>query len=115
MQHCYCSICRHLSGAAFQTWMPCARLDWGDSDVELVRTTSHGSRHRCRGCGSVMTIVYDAQPDTVWPAAGAIDDDALPSRDDCRALYRQIHICCATVPPWYELPADGRPRLPFAS
>ena len=112
LQHCYCSICRKLSGGAFQSWMPARKLEWTSEPgaLDLVRTTRHGRRHQCRRCGSVMTIIYDAQPDTPWPAAGAIDDDAFSSSE--ASIYRIIHICCETFPPWYSLPSnDTYPRL----
>ena len=84
LQHCYCRLCRQLSGAAYVTWVPVQRetLQWeagvgsttDDPDaLELVRTTPHGQRHQCSQCGSVLTIVYDGQPDLVWPAAGCFD------------------------------------------
>jgi hypothetical protein len=68
----------------------------------------------------VLTIVYDAQPDCVWPAAGAIDDDAYPPAGGAEggelsaALGRVIHICCTDMQGWYELPDDGLPRLKYA-
>ncbi|KAJ8605386.1 hypothetical protein CTAYLR_002402 [Chrysophaeum taylorii] len=114
LQHCYCTICQRASGGPFQTWMPCSSLTWERSDnLELVRTTGHGRRHQCTRCAAVLTIVYDSQPHTIWPAAGAVDDACLPSPDH-PALYRQIHICCTTVPPWYVLPDDNLPRLRYA-
>ena len=84
-----------------------------DSTLELVRTTPHGSRHMCTRCGTTLTIVYDAQPDCVWPVAGVLDDDSLPA-DLPRALGRTIHICCSMMQAWYELPDDGLPRLKYA-
>lgn len=81
--------------------------------LELVRTTRHGRRHACRACGTVLTIVYDAQPDCLWPAAGVLDDDSLPP-DLGAALGRSIHICCLHKQPWYRLPEDGLDRLAHA-
>ena len=50
-QHCYCKLCRQLSGAAAQTWVP-VRLEgftWlRQETLELVRTTAHGQRHMVR-------------------------------------------------------------------
>lgn len=115
LQHCYCTLCQRYSGSAFQTWLPCSNLEFrATRHLELVRTTGHGQRHQCRLCGSVLTILYDSQLNTIWPAAGAIHDDDMPSADDARALYRKIHICCETAPPWYLLPDDGLPRLKYA-
>ena len=96
-QHCYCKLCRQLSGAAAQTWVP-VRLEgftWlRQETLELVRTTAHGQRHMCSRCGGVLTIVYDAQPDCIWPAAGALDDRAYPAGAALDAvLCRSVHIC----------------------
>ena len=49
-----------------------------DETLKLIRTTGHGSGHMCRKCGTTLTIVYDNQPDCLWPVAGVIDDDSLP-------------------------------------
>ena len=109
-QHCYCNLCRRLSGSVAQTWVPVRPEGWKwtkDTTLELVRTTRHGQRHMCTACGCTMTIVYDSQPDCVWPVAGAIDDDCLP-KDVSAALCRAIHICCSMMQPWYVLPEDGK-------
>ena len=117
-QHCYCKLCRQLSGAASQTWVPVRRkgFTWLRREtLELVRTTGHGQRHMCSRCGGVLSIVYDSQPDCIWPAAGALDDHAYPAGAALHAaLCRSIHICCSMMPPWYQLPDDGLPRLPYA-
>ena len=136
-QHCYCGICRRLSGAAAQTWIPVRPKGfrrarrvrderpppsvrtapirrWTSRDsLELVRTTKHGKRHVCTACGTVLTIVYNSQPDCIWPVAGVIDDGDYPS-DLGAALCRSIHICCLYKQPWYELPQDGLDRLAYA-
>ena len=111
-----CRLCRQLSGAVAQTWVP-VRPDgfvWSRSEtLQLVRTTGHGQRHMCSRCGGVLSIVYDSQPDCIWPVAGSIDDAAMPSELGA-ALCRSIHICCAALQPWYALPDDGQPRLKYA-
>jgi len=115
-QHCYCNLCRQLSGAASMTWIPCSNEDfvWTNSEsLKLVRTTRHGQRHMCTRCGGVMTIVYDSQPDCTWPVAGVLDDESLP-QDLSQSWYRVIHICCSMMQPWYRLPDDGLPRLKYA-
>lgn len=115
-QHCYCKLCRQLSGSAAMTWIPCTNTDfrWTKQEsLRLVRTTRHGQRHICTNCGGTLTIVYDSQPDCTWPVAGALDDASLPGPDD-ESWYRVIHICCSMMQPWYQLPADGLPRLKYA-
>lgn len=115
LQHCYCKLCRQLSGAAFQTWVPVHQDDfiWTSEEPDLVRTTEHGQRHICGNCAGVLTIVYDEQPDTVWPAAGSMDDASLP-KDVNAYLGRVVHICCIWKQDWYELPRDGLKRVDYA-
>ena len=119
LQHCYCSVCRQLSGSVAQSWVP-VRPDgfrWTRHEtLELVRTTSHGQRHECSHCGGVLTIVYDSQPDCIWPVAGAIDDASYPPTPGAlsASLCRVIHICCTDLQPWYVLPEDSLPRLKYA-
>lgn len=116
VQHCYCNLCRRLSGAASMSWIPCSNEDftWTRSEgLELVRTTRHGQRHICTRCGGVLTIVYDGQPDCTWPVAGALDDESLPP-DLSGSWYRVIHICCSMMQPWFRLPDDDLPRLKYA-
>jgi hypothetical protein len=117
-QHCYCNLCRRLSGSLCETWVPVRPDGWrwlAQGSLELVRTTGHGSRHMCKVCATTLTIVYDSQPDCLWPVAGVLDDDSLPPAETLpRALCRAIHICCSMMQPWYELPDDGLPRLKYA-
>lgn len=112
-QHCYCNLCRRLSGAAAMTWVPSDAdgFQWTKKEsLRLVRTTGQGQRHMCTRCGGVLTIVYDSQPDQVWPVAGVLDDESLPE-DLSTSWYRVIHICCSMMQPWYRLPDDGLARL----
>ena len=116
MQHCYCGLCRRLSGSVCQTWVPVrpTGFTWTASGaLTLVRTTAHGQRHMCAECGTTLTIVYDSQPDCIWPVAGVLDDDSLPA-DMPMALGRVIHICCSMMQTWHALPDDGMPRLKHA-
>lgn len=122
LQHCYCQKCRHLSGSAFMTWTPARRSDlrWTlHMPPPLVRTTPHGQRHICEQCGSAMTIVYDSQPDLVWPAMGCVHsmerDDGTQGDPGDVSYGRVLHICCQYRPEWYELPDDGLPRVSEAS
>ena len=131
LQHCYCQLCRRLSGGPFQTWMPASReyftwLPRKGSDAEtappheppLHRYTDHGRRHVCDNCGGVLTIVYDSDgEDVVWPAAGGVDDSCLPQTKEemSKYLYGVCHICCRYRQSWYALPNDGNSRVSEAS
>ena len=119
MQHCYCRLCRQCCGSAFQTWIPVYSEDFAwttDPAPALQRTTNHGQRHFCTTCGAAMTIVYDEDPDVVWPAAGGLDDASIPSTREEMSLYmeRVVHICCVWKPSWYSIPNDGLERIDYA-
>jgi hypothetical protein len=136
LQHCYCRLCRQLSGGPFMSWIPVYNedIEWmttnsaesPDSSTAtistsktprgeppLVRTTDHGQRHICTSCGGALTIVYDDQPEMTWPAAGGLDDAALPTDTAriSRTLCNVMHICCRYRQMWYQLPKDGLPRV----
>jgi hypothetical protein len=99
------------------TWMPAPYLEWLDAEGQpdrsaeppLVRTTAHGRRHFCPSCRACLTIVYDDQPETIWPVAASLEDSTALT------LYGVSHICCRYRPRWYELPKDGLPRTQEAS
>jgi len=118
LQHCYCRLCRRLSGGPFMTWVPVYNedIEW-TNEPPLVRTTDHGQRHICTTCGGTLTIIYDDQPDMTWPAAGSFDDASIPSETGQmnNHLYRVCHICCRYRQKWYELPRDGLERISEAS
>jgi len=119
LQHCYCNLCRKLSGSPYSTWLPVDKehFQWKQSDaVTLVRTTPVGQRHICSKCHGVLTIVYDEQPDLIWPCAGGLDDATLPdsSGEMGTLLSRVCHICCRHLPPWIDLPEDDTEKLPDA-
>ena len=116
LQHCYCHLCRELSGSAFMTWCPMDKscFRWVRSEsIKLVRTTDFGRRHICSKCHGVLTIVYDSQPGLVWPCAGSLDDDSLPAMKEEMGKYlsRVCHICCRHSPTWLRIPDDGMERL----
>jgi hypothetical protein len=128
LQHCYCHLCRTLSGSPFMTWIPVEKKDFrwkttkmeneegklsSPSSLEIVRTTPFGRRHICRNCKSVMTIVYDEQPDHIWPCAGSLDDSSLPkdTTEMGKYLSRVCHICCRYHPTWLKVRDDGLERI----
>ena len=132
LQHCYCKLCRRLSGGPFQTWMPVGRefFTWlprtdapnqetaPPHEPPMHRYTDHGRRHVCDHCGGVLTIVYDADGDeVVWPAAGGLDDSSLPKTKEemSKHLYGICHICCRYRQSWYALPNDGYAHIAEAS
>eukprot|EP00523_Entomoneis_sp_CCMP467_P003897 CAMPEP_0168760198 /NCGR_PEP_ID=MMETSP0724-20121128/22632_1 /TAXON_ID=265536 /ORGANISM="Amphiprora sp., Strain CCMP467" /LENGTH=391 /DNA_ID=CAMNT_0008809179 /DNA_START=145 /DNA_END=1320 /DNA_ORIENTATION=+ len=124
MQHCYCRLCRRLSGGPFQTWVPVEPEDFewvqtGDADDDnscqeppMQQYVPHGRRHVCDNCGSVLTIVYNGEPQ-VWPAAGGFDDASLPAttKETSKMLHGVMHISCRYKQKWYAIPDDGCSRI----
>lgn len=98
IQHCYCRLCRQLSGTAYQTWFPVHQFLFlkGEETVKRVRTTPHSQRHFCGACGGSLTIQYDSQPDTIWIAGGGFDQESLPETltELRKRIMRIAHICC---------------------
>jgi hypothetical protein len=64
-----------------------------------------------------LTIVYDDDPDYVWPAAGGFDDATLPDEESKVSAYldRVVHICCFWKQSWYQIPNDGLKRIDYAA
>lgn len=137
VHHCYCRLCRQLSGGPFQSWIPVHKrnMRWSLTDtlgkttnfmgtelppssspLTLRRTTLHAQRHCCQDCGSAMTIVYDGQPNHIWPAAGGLDDHDANNQPAVQVsrwkeqIHRVVHICCRYKQEWYDLPNDGLDR-----
>ncbi|CAJ1388411.1 unnamed protein product [Effrenium voratum] len=100
LQHCHCSMCRQISGAAYQTWTPVPKMEmeWiTPNALKTVRASRHATREFCQDCGSAMTIMYSSQRSTVWVSAAAYDKTAF------FGLQRQqaLHICADSAPPWH--------------
>ncbi len=83
--HCHCSQCRHLSGAAFSTWLnlPKAgfRIDAGVDDLTVFTVSENTARHFCRHCGAHVYSTDIREPDIVGLPLGIVTGDALPQPD----------------------------------
>ena len=139
MPHCYCHVCRHSAGAAFLSWIFCAKAHfrWTSTPPpRCVRTTDMAVRYYCDTCAGNVLLVYDEEADDwVWPTVGSIDDDSwrkmtrlIMAQQQEPPPQRRIHttgsvrgcadgclddvshIYCVDRPLWYALPDDGLPR-----
>jgi hypothetical protein len=108
--HCYCRLCRQMSGTAFVSWIWVTphQFQWLTKEPTLLRTTDFGQRHVCDVCGTCLTIIYDDKEDNdyIYPTAASIDH--FPNIDLC--LDSVTHIYCHDNAAWYMLPDDGLPR-----
>lgn len=60
--HCHCSICRRLQGAPFVTLSIFTRkaFKWNKGgDLQKFDSSAKVHRHRCKGCGSPLTITFE--------------------------------------------------------
>jgi hypothetical protein len=111
LEHCYCRLCRQMSGSAFVSWplVDPQNFQWLTKEPPLLRTTDVGQRHVCDICGVCMTIDYTGKGNndiTFQASAGSIDD--FPNMDWCWEDVK--HIYCQDNAAWYELPEDGLPQ-----
>lgn len=69
-------MCRRYSGAAFLTYVAVDRGMFRIERGEPVgyRSSGEAVRTHCGICGSPLTFVFDADPETVWVTAGTLDD-----------------------------------------
>lgn len=102
---CHCSLCRRHSGAAFLTYAayPAGRVRFIRGRPEGYRSSQEAVRGHCATCGSPLTFVFDAEPETLWLTVGSLDDPnpAAPSE----------HWYVADKVDWLKL-NDGLPQWP---
>lgn len=77
--NCHCSMCRRHSGAAFLTYAAVDRAAFQIERGELApyRSSADAIRSHCASCGSPLTFVFDAEPETVWVTVGTLDNPDL--------------------------------------
>lgn len=92
---CYCSMCRRVSG-----W---TSIGWVGATVESLsvrgpvqewRSSQEAVREHCGVCGSQLFMRYDAAPDYLDVAVGAIDN-----QDD---MHLEGSRCDEEKPFWYS-------------
>lgn len=117
MQHCHCSMCRQMSGAAYQTWTPVPKteIEWlKPNSLKVIRASRDATREFCEACGSALTIMYSGQRGTVWLSAAAYDKAAFAGMCSKTLRSQSMHICCDSAPPWHPLRTwayDGVKRI----
>lgn len=105
INHCHCSMCRKVHGAAFGSFLHASSkgFRWiaGESLVERYRSSPGNVRAFCRVCGSAMPVIEEREPHVIIPA-GSLDDDP--------GVRPVVHIFTGSKAPWIEI-ADALPRF----
>lgn len=105
INHCHCSMCRKVHGAAFGSFLHADgavfRWEAGESLVQSYESSAGNFRCFCRVCGSNVPVLEDEGTHVIIPA-GALDDDPR--------VRSVVHIHTASKAPWFEI-ADGLPQF----
>ncbi len=105
INHCHCSMCRKVHGAAFGSFLHAAGngFRWlaGESHVENYQSSPGNVRAFCRVCGSKMPVLEEEGTHVIIPA-GSLDDDPI--------VRPVVHIHTASKAPWFEI-TDALPQF----
>lgn len=101
MNHCHCSTCRKVHGAAFGTFGHGRASDFrwvqGEELVERWQSSAGNTRNFCRICGSNVPTVA-ADENAVRIPMGAVDDDPQ--------FLPQEHFFVASKAAWFDIGDD---------
>ncbi|MGH7789801.1 MAG: GFA family protein, partial [Candidatus Binatia bacterium] len=103
--HCHCSMCRRVAGAPFVTWATVARHAFAVTagTPAVLRASPRAERTFCAACGTPLTFVDLAQPESIDVTVGSLDEPA--------SLPPGQHIWTDSQLPWLRLD-DDLPRHP---
>lgn len=98
MNHCHCSMCRKVTGAAFGTFVhaKASSFRWLEGEQIVTRYISSPGNVRafCSRCGSNMPVA-DPENDHVCIPAGSLDDDP--------GVRPSVQIFTGSKASWHEL------------
>lgn len=104
--HCHCSQCRHLSGAAFTTWVSVLKESFAlvsdKSGLSRFHATKNCERSFCGECGTTIFAEDRRYPDIVGIPMGVIHGDI--------AEKPSVHAFFDSKAAWVDV-SDGLPCL----
>ena len=75
--HCHCSMCRHIHGAGYVTWVGFEdshfHLENGEDDLDWYQSSQQAHRGFCRHCGSSMLFKSERWAGEIHVALACID------------------------------------------
>jgi len=96
MNHCHCSRCRKVHGAAFGTFLHASSdgFKWisGKNLIKTYQASDQDERCFCAECGSNVPVI---EGDDVIIPAGSLDTDPR--------IKPIVHIFSGSKAPWYEI------------
>lgn len=105
INHCHCSMCRKVHGAAFGSFLHADgqgfRWICGESNVERYDSSPGNGRAFCKACGSNMPVLEGDGAHVIIPV-GTLDDDPV--------VRPIVHIHTASKAPWFEI-TDTLPQF----
>ena len=105
INHCHCSMCRKVHGAAFGSFLHAdgQGFRWlsGHPQIENFESSAGNFRAFCKVCGSNVPVLEEEGTHVIIPA-GTLDDDP-----NVRPI---VHIHTASKAPWFEI-ADALPQF----
>jgi len=104
--HCHCSICRKVHGAAFSTsgHTHANAFHWlqGEELLTGYRSSEGNVRNFCQVCGSNMPSIFPEMNYVRIP---------LATLDDEPEIQPKVHLYVKSKVPWFEI-ADELPQYP---
>ncbi len=105
MNHCHCSQCRKVHGAAFGSFLHVGLdgFEWtsGEEHIKTYQETNQDERCFCVHCGSNVPVVELAEHHVIIPA-GTLDSDP--------GIKPAVHIFTGSKASWYEI-TDSLPQF----
>lgn len=103
--HCYCSICRRASGAAFVTWVAFAADSFAiaEGSTTVFRATDKAERTFCATCGTPLTFRHIESPRQIDVSPGSLDEPD--------AVWPKDRVWASSALAWLAID-DGSPRHP---
>lgn len=101
MNHCHCSMCRKVTGAAYGTFLhgKASAFRWlsGEDLVSRYASSPDNERAFCSRCGSTMPVIEAADGGVIIPA-GSLDTNP--------GIRPSVQIFTGSKAPWHELASE---------
>ncbi|MEW6167726.1 MAG: GFA family protein [Pseudomonadota bacterium] len=108
--NCHCSICRRTSGSPFVAWftVPIAEFCFVSGKPASFKSSEHGTRTFCSGCGTPLTFQSARYPTEIDVTICSLENpESLPPKDHTRTSAKLSWVQLADNLPVYT---EARPE-----